>query len=652
MQKAVNLVSTLPEEKQKEISEQVIADYGVDLNSRKEWEDKRNKWYKLWVGERDKKTWPNGTNRSNVNVPMLAIASTQFHSRAYQSIFSAPDLVKAIPFGSEDERAAKNIEKFMNWQLRFEMREYEDVFDRMLQLLPINGIAFKKISYDGERDCPKTAFINPLDLVLPYRTRTLEDALLHTRVVHRLWLHYSELEDRSAAGMYENFDQIEQQGATKKDESLAETGDKVTGESAASDTQNPHLILECHKRIDIGDGKKAYTITVDYDSGAILRIASREFNNGKYTLNHFVDYHFIPNPEGFYSFGFGHFLEQLNEMANTSFNQIFDSGSLTNRPFMFYERKAGIKSKKIQLSPGGAYEVQNTQGVMFPTMQRVDQTLFMVLNYITDYSQQFTSTSDYIMGRENRGTKTPTKGGTEAIIEQGLVTFSVMTKRIYRSLKKELEIIAAMNRLFLPDKKEYRIVSDVNKIAFPDVKRDQFESVYDVTTTADPSFSSMYVRRQEAMEVYQVMMQNPLVVGNPEAGIKPNIPAMTALAASLLETYKVRNKHEILPEAPEPSIPPGMENAMFLQGDYVDPKNGENHAEHIAVHEEFKTAEFYGEMSKKDKELLEQHIKKTREVAYIDEQAQQMAAPQLQAPGPEMMEQGMSQGVMAPEGTA
>jgi hypothetical protein len=91
--------------------------------------------------------------------------------------------------------------------------------------------------------------------------------------------------------------------------------------------------------------------------------------NHQVVAEYFVDYHFLPNPEGYYSLGFGHFLQDLNEMANTAFNQIFDAGKLSNLPFGFYGRRAGVKKKTIKLYPGLMQEVEDAQQVYFPNMQ-------------------------------------------------------------------------------------------------------------------------------------------------------------------------------------------------------------------------------------------------------------------------------------------
>ena len=609
---SANLIKEIPEEKQKEIAVEICENYDTDIQSRSVWEEKRDKWYKLWAGIRGEKTdpWP---GCSNVAVPLLATASNQFHGRAYQSIFAAPGLIKCIPVSSNDVERAERVEKYLNWQTLYEMEDYEDGFDKLLQLLPINGTGFRKFLWDKNEVTGIGETIGALDIVLPYRTKALKAA---RRLVHRLWLYYDELQIRNEQKLYENFDKVRTSPGQKEEGALKQTADEATGETRPPGDEKPHLILERHSDWDLGDGRKPYIFTVDYDSMTLLRVASRQFK-GK-TIDYFIDYHFIPNPEGFYSFGFGHFLETLNEMADTVFNQIFDAGSLSNMPFGFYGRRAGLKKRQVKLKPGLFMEVEDASNIHFPSLQRVDMVLFQVLGLIRQFTEQFTSTSDYLMGRESQGTKTPTAHGTLAIIEQGLVTFAVLTKRVFRALRKELKLLMALDQLHLPETKQYRVMGSEEEIAFPKIKRVDFDSVADIIPIGDPSYASKMLKTQEAMQRYEIMMQNPLVVGNPNTGDQPNKRAIWQVTSDLLDALGTPNKSKILPPLPPEPIPPEAENAMFMQGDYKSPIPGETHAEHWRVHTTFQETEFYHNMPPEYQELVDRHLLETQQVAYTE----------------------------------
>lgn len=635
----VNLVKDIPEDKQKEIGIMVPTNTQIDLDGRTEWADKRDRWYKLYSLFRKTKTnpWP---KCSNICIPMMATAINQFHGRAYQSIFAAPDILQALPVARNDIRRAKNVEEYMNWQIGYEMEEYEGVMDKLLLNLPINGLAFKKLMYSGPLKRSESDYISALDLILPYKTKSLETA---RRITHRLRLHYDELLIRNAQGLYENFNQLnEEAGIEDTQEELTETAKTVSGATPPSQNEEPHTIFESHLMHDLGDGRKPYIFTVDKDTNTLLRAVSRDFKVGATTktLDYFIDYHFIPNSEGFYSFGFGHFLEVLNEMANSAFNLIFDAGRLTNQPVGFFGRRAGFNKKKIKLHPGAMIEVDDASQVSFPTMPRLDAVLFNVLGLINEYAQNFTSVTENVLGSEPRGVERPTARGTRLRIEQGLTTFSVIVKRTYRSMRKEFKLLKLQNEIFLPDSKEYRISGNSRKIAFSDIKREDFGGVNDINPIADPSFASKQGRREEAIQLHEITMQNPLVIGTPSAGpdqppaIKPNLRAIAASTKNLYAAFDEPNTRELI-DAIESTIPPvpldpHEENGMFMQGDGPAPQQADNHGAHVQIHLAFSRTPEYEKLPQEYKELFAVHMQMTK--IFIQAQAAQSSAQPTQTP--------------------
>ncbi len=641
-----NLAKNLKEDERKEIAKKVVAGYRADVRGRRAWEERRDRFYKLWMTQRDKKTtpWPEA---SNVCLPLLAIACNQFHARSYQAMFTPASFVKCIPVGANDDKRSKSVEAFMNWQLLYEVEDYEDEFDKLLLAVPVNGMAFKKLSWDHENQRPLSQYVSAVDLILPYRTRSLDTA---RRATHRIYRHYEEMEMvAEKTKRWIDFDKVKPGGSYDENESaLEQTRDENEPEELDTN-ERQNIILEQSVYLKLKDDKTAapYLATVDLSSETLLRLVSRvvKSRGTEVVFNNYIEYGFFPNIEGFYNFGFGHFLEQLNEMANTAFNQIFDSGRLSNQPFGFYGRRAGLRKKEIKLHPGLMSEVQDVSQVYFPQMQRVDQVLFQVLGLIEQYTQQFTSTGDYLLGRESRGTKTPTASGTLAIIEQGLVLYNTMIKRLYRSLKKEFNQIAFLNQIHLPEKKQYMVMEDVDNIAFPEARRADFDARMHIIPVGDPSYASKLTRRQEAQEIYTAILNNPLVVETGKIQIK-NERAVYEATKALLETYDRKDLKKLLPPMKEEIRQPEEENAMFFQGDYVDPVDGEDVIYHLEVHERFKKSELYKQMDAEDKKLLDKHLKATKALVYKSMKAANNLGAPVEAPAqsPEM-DAGLQPGI-------
>lgn len=613
-----NIAKQLKKEEREKIAHMIVNNYDQDIRDRKDWEERRDRFYKLWMCYREKKNepWPDA---SNVCLPLLAVACNQFHGRAYQAFFSPPQFVKAIPVGANDVQRAKNAEDFTNWQIKYDMEDFEEETDKLILNTTIGGTNFKKIWYDKKNERPVSEYISGVDLVLPYRTRNLRTA---RRKVHRLYRHYDELEAKAKNNFYVDFTRVQKEGSVMSESPIEKTRDK-TEHSTMSASEKPLLLLECHMnyKTSLDADMTPYIFTVDHQTRTLMRAAKAEVNLGSETqsLDYFADYHFIPNPEGYYSFGFGHFLEVLNEMANTAFNQIFDAGRISNQPFGFYGRRAGLKRREIKLYPGHMEEVEDASQVFFPNMQRLDQSLFQVLGFIQQYTEQFTSVSDFMMGRFPKGMKNPVTGGTLAVMEQGQIQFGIMTKRLFRSLEKELKLIFLNNQLFLPESKQYVVMESQEDIAFKEVNRSDLKSVRHVIPVGDPTYASRVQRRQEAQELVGFMLQNPLVGMVPQGVQLQNPRAIWEATKDFIESYDHKKLNRYLPKMPEPEMSPDAENAQFMQGIDVEPKPGENHDLHLAIHEAFKKSKFYKEMTPEHKELLEKHEKKTRAIQMLEE---------------------------------
>jgi hypothetical protein len=614
----VNIAKDLSADERKEVARAVVREYKTDIQGRSRWEERRARFYKLWMTYREAKNTP-FPNASNVCLPMLAIACNQFHARSYQAMFTPASFLKCVPVGRADIRRAKSREDYMNYQLLYEMEDYEDDTDKLLLGVPINGLGWKYLAWDYQTECPTATYVSGLDIILPYRTRRQQTA---RRLTHRLWRHYDELSMAAELDddRYIDFDKVKKGGSAGEEYEtpLEELKDDNEGENFEAE-ERPNLFLQ---QCRYYKGKKdktlaPYICTVDIETETLVRMTSRvvKVDSKEFVFNPYVDYHFFPNIEGFYSFGFGHFLEQLNEMANTAFNQIFDAGRLSNQPFGFYGRRAGIKRRELKLWPGRMEEVEDASQVYFPQIQRVDQVLFQVLGLVEQYTQQFTSTGDYLLGRESRGTKTPTASGTLAIIEQGLVLYNTMIKRLYRSLKKEFGTLAFLNQINLPEEKQFVILEDMDNPAFSKARRKDFDGKMHIIPVGDPSYASKLSRRQEATEIYTGLLNNPLVIDPATKQIKQP-EAIYKATKVWLETFDRKDAMSLLPEIPEQSQDPVVENAALMQGDIIEVHDTDDPVHHLEVHERFRKSPYYKHLDEEAKDALDAHIKEHKGQAY------------------------------------
>jgi len=190
-------------------------------------------------------------------------------------------------------------------------------------------------------------------------------------------------------------------------------------------------------------------------------------------------------------------------------------------------------------------------------------------------------------------------------------------------LRKELKLLLSWNQLFSPESKQYRVMEDMKRLPFPSIKKADFDGVYDVIPIGDPSYASRESRRNEVMQVYQLAMQNPLIMGNPETGEGANKRAMHAISNAVFEEFDVSRSLNLLPELPPEPVPPESENAMMMQGDSVEPTPEEDIKLHVETHIRFTQGPWFKDMPPQYKQLLVQHIEKTKQMAYQVEQDRQ-----------------------------
>jgi len=632
--KIINLATEFSEDLQSEIVDEVILNTEIDLESRSDWEAKRNDWFRLsqCIPE-DRVVDFEGS--SNVCLPMLASAALQFQGRAYQSRFEPPypERVKVEPVAGNDVIRAIKVEKFLNWQLIAEMVEYESEWDRLLMELPIMGTGFTKTFWCTAEKRPRVEYVPALDVILPYATPSLERA---RRVTQRLHQHLDEIRAKAHEGFYvdlsENFGHTDENA---DNESLtAISSREIHGESKVKSSEGLNVVYESHvlKQLPGDDKPMPYIFWVDKANRTLLRATTRHYSIGSAStdVQHFTDYHFIPNPEGFYSFGFGHYIEPLNKIANTLFNQFIDAGRLTNAPMIFYGRGAGIKKRNMRIRPGAAEQVNDVNQLLITKFPGLDQSLPLLLQSIDKFTQDITANTEELRGRAQKGVREPTVKGQFARIEQGLTTLSVLLKRVNRQIRTEMRTIFTLNSLFQSEERQFRVLGSTDIVPFEDIKRADFDGKFDLIPVMDPSFASPGQQRQEAGELMQIFLQHPLIIGDPNTGQGRNDRALLAVLRDLVRTYNKPHILRELPDLPEPSFPPEIENAMFMQGDHVEPKQGEPHAQHLAVHAEFLTTKAFQDLPEDRKDLARAHMDRTEMIAIIEQRQQQQA--QLQDP--------------------
>lgn len=504
----INIADDLSEEKLTEIFEQVNSGYDADEGSRAEWLDQLEEWEKLAGQVWDQKTWP-WQGASNIKYPLVSVAAIQFNARAYPSLIpNHGDIVKAKVFGLDPDntkyKRSQRVSKFMSWQLKYDMKNWDEGMDRLLMMLPVAGNVFKKVFYDPVQKKNSSYVIHPRDLVVNNCCVSLDTA---ARISEKLPLMTEgDIITRQRMGLYREFT------ITDPDENP---------EDAAS---GMYQLIEQHCFLDLDeDGySEPYIVTFHPKSGNICRIVWRgkEVKTGeKDEIVHiepeqfYIKYSFIPSiTMSFYDMGFGHLLGPVNEAVNTIVNQLVDAGTLANLQAGFMGKGLRIKQTDMPLKPGEFRQVNATgddlrkQIVPLP-YKEPSNVLFQLLGMLVTAGKELASVAEIFVGKMP-GQNTPATT-TMASIEQGMKVFTAIYRRVYRSMDQEIKRLYELNGMFLDEEVMSAVLDEP-------IKAEDFNSRdYDICPAADPAASSQsekLMKAQALLELLPSRMLDPVEV--------------------------------------------------------------------------------------------------------------------------------------------
>jgi chaperonin GroES len=360
----------------------------------------------------------------------------------------------------------------MSWQVLEEDAAWEEQHDRLLMNLSIVGSNFIKTYYAASVGHNVSELVMAQDLVLDYYAKSVETAARKTHIVP---MYRNEIYERCAKGVFRDIRESDWFNASPVVEEAETRQDDRHGITPPGhpDEDTPFRTLEQHRLLDLdGDGyAEPYIVTIEKHSKEVLRIVARwdkeedierESNGDIISIKateYFTKYTFIPSPDGgIYDIGFGVLLSPLNEAVNSGINQLLDSGTMQNSSGGFLGRGAKIRGGVYTMAPWEWKRVDSTGDdlrkslVPFPERQP-SMVMFQLLGLLINYTDRIAGTVDQMVG-ENPGQNTPAETSRN-MTEQGMKVFSMIFKRVWRSMKEEFKKLHKLNAQFLPLRKRY-----------------------------------------------------------------------------------------------------------------------------------------------------------------------------------------------------
>ena len=573
----MNLAEVLDDNQLGVIANDLRESFEEDKSSRQEWEETYKKGLDLLGFKYQERTQP-FAGASSVTHPMLSEAITQFQAQAYKELLPPGGPVNTQILGqitTQKEEQAQRVKDFMNYQITYEMEEYDPDLDSLLFYLPLSGSAFKKVYYDEGLQRPVSKFVPSDDLYVPYQTTDFPSC---ERITHVIKRSENEIRKLQVSGLYRDVDlQV-----STSETGLQEKEDRISGVKK-SYQENLYQLLEMHvdlniEGIDSEDGIKVpYIVTIDEGSGQVLSIYRNYEENdpNKNKTRYFVHYKFLPG-FSFYGFGLIHMLGGLSRTATAALRQLLDAGTLSNLPAGFKARGLRVKDDDSPLQPGEFRDVDAPggslrEGLMPLPYKEPSQTLFQLLGFVVEAGTRFATVADQKIG-DAGGAGAPV-GTTMAVMERGTRVMSAIHKRLHYAQKVEFNILSNIFKESLSPTYPYK---PSGQQGFEMVKQQDFDDRIDVIPVSDPNIFSMSQRVTLAQTQLQLAQADPASHNMYEAYRR------------MYQALGVKDIDVILPAPAEPQpLDPSVENANALRNAPLVAFRNQNQLAHIDAHRAF-----------------------------------------------------------------
>jgi chaperonin GroES len=517
LKNATNVADILTDEELSSISSAVTNEYQIDVNSRVDWIRRSVDAIDLAKQTVKKKSYP-WRNAANVKFPLVTTAAIQFEARAYPAIVAGRNIVKIRvngfdPDGKKRQRGAR-VAMHMSWQLLNEMKEWEEETDKMLIIIPIVGMCFRKTYFDRVKGRNVSKIVLAQNLVYNYGATSFDDC---SRKTEELDLYPHQITERIRSGVFIDFEFGQAQVHSSES-----TNDRKTN-TYQNDPDAPHRFLEQHRMYDLdNDGyPEPYICTVHKDTGKTVRVVPR-FNEQQIEMNqeqeivritpdeYYTKYGFLPNPDGSaHDIGFGDILMPINETINDSVNMMLNAGHLQTVGGGFIGSGLRMKGGPIRRKLGEYVPVPTTGRAIRDNLIDIQHpgpspVLFQLLGLMIDAGKDIASIKDILTG-EQAVSNTPAST-TLALIEQGLKVFTAIYKRIHRSFGQELQLLYNLNTKYMQPQQYFTLLDSQDPVEI--LKQDYQSQDMDITPISDPTMVTDMQRMARA-EALVPMAEDP-----------------------------------------------------------------------------------------------------------------------------------------------
>lgn len=530
---------------------------------------------------------------------------------------------------------AKRVTKHMNFQLNFEAESYKEDKVSLFLATAVHGSMFTKVypDFSTGKYIPTVENVRAVDLVVPYLVGPKKIDQV-PRKTHRLFPTVLETEMMARSKFFTSacVPCMDIEGKMSgEDHAHAESEGLTTGTDVQTDSHaRQAFVLEQHRFWEIDDpsGKEKgkiiapVIIWVDYESREVKRVAIRYETdeqgnpiNDRKPVEYFTHYKFFPNPDGFYGYGLGQMIGNINVAANITYRQVSDAATLANDGNMsgfISNRLAGTDGEEVVLEIGRFTPVPDTvgdisQGLFQFKFPGPSEASFKLLEMLVGYGQRLSGSTEAVTGTVDKVVQ-PTTLMTQ--LEQGLELPSSVMMGIADSISDELMKLYRLNRLHMKEKMYFVVDDEVQGVGPEDYAADlRLQTQFD---------AKMVIKAQRvamAQAVLQGTLQNPNNQGRPEV--------IDEAFRQYFKALEVDDIDELIPPSAQPQRfdDQNVENTLFLMPTrpLFDVFPDQNHEQHLQIIDQFMQSPFGQQLMPPAAQALQLHRQKHLAYLYAEQ---------------------------------
>lgn len=579
-----NLAEELEPQELQNISTNLLKLIDDDKRAREERDKQYEEGLKRMGLSKDVIGGANFTGSSIVAHPMYTEACIDFEARAIKELMPAAGPAREfVPGTVTTEKAdkARRKARWFNYLFVKKMPNFYSDMEQLLMQLPMSGDQYMKFLPPQAHFKIEHEWIPVDEMLLPEMASSFYAA---ERRTHIQKITAQQFGDRVRSKFYRDV------AATTADQlentSTSEAAAKIEGlDKGGANIDNARQIYECDClfQIPVDDNPEMasevdgmpYLISIDSNSRNVLAIYRnwKEEDEECVRLDWIVDFPFIPF-RGAYAIGFPQIIGGLSIAATGALRALLDSAHINNLPGLVKLKGAAGTAQSINVQPTGVTEIEGTTEVddirkllMAMPFNPPSPVLFQLLGFLDTKGASVVKTT---LDESNDNANMPV--GTQMMrIEQGMVVFSAIHKRLHNAMDKILAIINRLCGTYLNDEDVMRELGEQL------VTAKDFEGPNDVLPASDPNIFCELQRYAQVQTVAQ------------RAQLLPMVYDLRKVEEMILKQMRLPNDgKDLLVSKPEPTqMNPVNENVALAMSRPIVAFPEQDHGAHIKAHVAF-----------------------------------------------------------------